>query len=215
MSANLFTPITIGDLELPNRIVMAPMTRNRANQDNAPHSLNTKYYQQRATAGLIITEASQVSADGVGYPATPGIYSDAQVAGWREITDTVHVEGGHIFIQLWYCGRISHPDLLPDHHAPVAPSSIQPVGEAITFEGPKPFVTPHALETNEITDIIAQYKHAASMAPMAISSINSCVMDQTSAQISMVVVQKTACVFSMRYLMPFARSGQISESVYA
>jgi len=167
MTTNLFTAITMGDLELPNRIVMAPMTRNRANQDNAPHSLNTKYYQQRATAGLIITEASQVSADGVGYPATPGIYSDAQVAGWREVTDTVHAEGGHIFIQLWYCGRISHPDLLPDHHAPVAPSAIQPEGEAITFEGLKPFVTPRALETNEIADIVAQYKHAASMARQA------------------------------------------------
>ncbi|MGD8784014.1 MAG: alkene reductase [Thioalkalispiraceae bacterium] len=167
MSDMLFTPIKVGDLELPNRMVMAPMTRNRANQENAPHSLNTKYYQQRASAGLIITEASQVSADGVGYPATPGIYSDAQVKGWREITDAVHAEGGHIFIQLWYCGRISHPDLLPNRQTPVAPSAIQPEGEAFTYEGLKPFVTPRALDTDEIPAIVAQYRHAAQMARQA------------------------------------------------
>lgn len=167
MSNNLFSSITVGDLTLPNRMVMAPMTRNRANQDNAPHSLNVKYYQQRAKAGLIITEASQVSMDGVGYPGTPGIYSDAQVTGWREITDAVHAEGGHIFIQLWYCGRISHPDLLPDNQTPVSPSAIQPEGDAITFEGMKPFITPRALETDEIAGIVAQYKHAAVMAKKA------------------------------------------------
>lgn len=167
MNNNLFSSITVGEMELPNRMVMAPMTRNRANQDNAPHSLNVKYYQQRASAGLIITEASQVSADGVGYPATPGIYSEAQVAGWRDITDAVHAEGGHIFIQLWYCGRISHPDLLPDQHTPVAPSAIQPEGEAFTYEGLKPFVMPRALEANEIAEIVAQYKHAAKMARQA------------------------------------------------
>ncbi|GMT40621.1 MAG: alkene reductase [bacterium] len=164
MSNNLFSSITVGDLTLPNRMVMAPMTRNRANQDNAPHSLNVKYYQQRANAGLIITEGSQVSMEGVGYPGTPGIYSDVQVAGWREITDAVHAEGGHIFIQLWYCGRISHPDLLPDNQTPVAPSAIKPEGDAVTFEGMKPFITPRALETDEIAGIVAQYKHAAEMA---------------------------------------------------
>ncbi|WP_455365975.1 alkene reductase [Kaarinaea lacus] len=167
MSSELFTPITVGDIELPNRMVMAPMTRNRANQDNAPHSLNAKYYQQRATAGLIITEASQVSADGVGYPATPGIYSEAQVAGWREVTDAVHAEDGHIFLQLWYCGRISHPDLLPDKHTPVSASAIKPEGEAFTHEGLKPFITPRALDTDEIPGIVAQYKHAAEMAKHA------------------------------------------------
>ncbi len=167
MSNELFSSITVGDLTLPNRMVMAPMTRNRANQDNAPNSLNVKYYQQRAKAGLIITEASQVSGDGVGYPATPGIHSDAQVAGWREVTDAVHAEGGHIFIQLWYCGRISHPDLLPDNHTPVAPSAIKPEGDAVTFEGLKPFITPRALEPDEITGIVAQYKYAADMAQKA------------------------------------------------
>ncbi|MCU7904400.1 MAG: alkene reductase [Candidatus Thiodiazotropha sp. (ex Epidulcina cf. delphinae)] len=167
MTADLFSPITMGDIKLANRMVMAPMTRNRADEHNAPHDLNTTYYQQRATAGLIITEASQVSAEGVGYPGTPGIYRDEQVAGWRKITDAVHAGGGHIFIQLWYCGRISHPDLLPDNRTPVAPSAIRPEGEATTLEGMKAFVTPRALEMDEIAGIISQYKHAAAMAKQA------------------------------------------------
>jgi N-ethylmaleimide reductase len=167
MSAKLFNPITIGDLELSNRMVMAPMTRNRANKHNAPRDLNVLYYQQRASAGLIITEGAQISPDGVGYPATPGIYSDAQVAGWQRVTDAVHSKGGRIFIQLWYCGRISHPDLLPDHHTPVAPSAIRPEGDAFTYEGLKPFITPHALETDEIAHIVEQYRLAAKMAKRA------------------------------------------------
>jgi len=168
MSSDLFSPITMGAITLANRMVMAPLTRNRANEHNAPHDLNMTYYRQRATAGLIITEASQVSAEGVGYPGTPGIYSDDQVAGWKKVTDAVHEEGGHIFIQLWYCGRISHPDLLPNNQTPVAPSAIIPEGgEAVTFEGMKAFVTPRALEIDEITDIVAQYKQAAEMAKKA------------------------------------------------
>jgi len=167
MSTDLFSPITMGDIKLANRMVMAPMTRNRADGHNAPHEINVTYYQQRATAGLIITEASQVSAEGVGYPGTPGIYSDEQVTGWKKITNAVHAEGGHVFIQLWYCGRISHPDLLPENQTPVAPSAIQPEGEAVTFEGMKAYVTPRALEINEIADIVAQYKHAAEMAKQA------------------------------------------------
>ncbi|MDH5472264.1 MAG: alkene reductase [Gammaproteobacteria bacterium] len=167
MTTALFSPFMLGDIELSNRIVMAPMTRNRADKDNAPHSLNTKYYQQRASAGLIIAEASQISPEGVGYPATPGIYSEKQIAGWRDITDAVHNEGGHIFIQLWYCGRISHPVLLPDHQTPVAPSAIRPEGDAITFEGPKPYVEPRALSSTEITTIVSQYKQAAKMAKNA------------------------------------------------
>lgn len=107
-NASLYDPIAIGDLTLSNRIVMAPMTRNRADEQLAPPPMAVKYYSQRASAGLIITEASQVSPDGVGYPATPGIYTDEQVTCWRRVTDAVHKEGGHIFIQLWYCGRISH-----------------------------------------------------------------------------------------------------------
>lgn len=167
MSTDLFSPVTMGDITLANRMVMAPLTRNRADQDNAPHDLNVTYYQQRATAGLIITEATQISAEGVGYPGTPGIYSGEQVAGWTKVTNAVHAEGGKIFIQLWYCGRISHPDLLPDNQTPVAPSAIKPEGEAITFEGMKSFVTPRALATNEISDIVGQFKHAAKMAKQA------------------------------------------------
>ena len=164
---SLFTPVTLGNLQLKNRMVMAPMTRNRAGEGNAPHSINTEYYRQHASAGLIITEASQVSADGVGYPGTPGIYSEKQISGWKEITDAVHNEDGRIYLQLWYCGRISHPDLLPDHQTPVAPSAIKPDGEAITFEGMKAFVEPRALEIDEIKNIVTQYRHAAKMAEQA------------------------------------------------
>jgi len=168
MSANdLFSAVTIGNLNLSNRMIMAPMTRNRAAEGNVPQAMNVEYYRQRASAGLIITEASQVSPEGVGYPATPGIYNEQQVAGWRKITDAVHNEGGHIYLQLWYCGRISHPDLLPDKQTPVAPSAIKPEGEAITYEGMKAFVEPRALETNEIQNIVSQYKHAAYMAKQA------------------------------------------------
>lgn len=167
MNNDLFAPYTLGDLPLSNRLVMAPMTRNRADQHNAPHALNVEYYRQRASAGLIITEASQVSAEGVGYPATPGIYSDQQIRGWREVTDAVHAEGGHIFIQLWYCGRISHPSLLPDNQTPVAPSAIRPAGDAFTLSGPQPFVEPRQLNVDEIQQIIAQYRHAASAAKQA------------------------------------------------
>lgn len=167
MNNDLFAPFTLGDLKLTNRLVMAPMTRNRADQHNAPHALNVEYYRQRATAGLIITEASQVSAEGVGYPATPGIYSEAQINGWRKVTDAVHAEGGHIFIQLWYCGRISHPSLLPDNQTPVAPSAIRPAGDAFTLSGPQPFVEPRELSVAEIQQIIAQYRHAAAAAKQA------------------------------------------------
>ena len=160
-SNTLFSPITLGNTQLKNRIVMAPMTRNRAAKGAVPQQMNVLYYRQRATAGLIITEASQVSAEGIGYPGTPGIYNDEQVAGWQKITEAVHEEGGKIFLQLWFCGRISHPDLLPDNQLPVAPSAIAPEGEAITYEGMKAFVTPRALEHEEINTIVAQYKNAA------------------------------------------------------
>ena len=166
-TTDLFSAINIGKLTLRNRMVMAPMTRNRAAEGAIPQAMNVEYYRQRASAGLIITEASQVSAEGVGYPATPGIYNQQQVAGWRQITDAVHQEGGHIYIQLWYCGRISHPDLLPDQQIPVAPSAIRPEGEAITYEGMKAFVEPRALVTDEIQNIVSQYKNAAQMAKLA------------------------------------------------
>lgn len=166
-NTSLFDQIAIGDLTLSNRIVMAPMTRNRADEHQAPPPMAAKYYWQRASAGLIITEAAQVSPDGVGYPNTPGIHSEQQVAGWRRVIDSVHKEGGKIFIQLWYCGRISHPGLLPNNATPVAPSAIKPEGEVFTHEGMQPFVTPRALTADELPGIVAQYRHAAEMARLA------------------------------------------------
>lgn len=167
MNESLFLPYSLGDLQLANRMVMAPLTRNRAAEGDIPSTMNAEYYRQRATAGLIITEASQISAEGVGYPSTPGIYSDEQVAGWRKVTDAVHEKGGHIFIQLWYCGRISHPSLLPDGQLPIAPSAIRPEGEAVTFDGMQAFVEPRALEIDEVPGIVAQYRHAAEQAKAA------------------------------------------------
>ena len=164
---NLFSPLSLGDLMLANRIVMAPLTRNRAGDGNVPTALNAEYYVQRASAGLIITEASQISPQGVGYPATPGIHTDAQVDGWRRITDAVHAAGGHIFIQLWHVGRISHPSLQPDNAQPVAPSAIRPEGEAVTYTGMQPFVTPRALTLDEIPAVVADYAAAAQRARAA------------------------------------------------
>lgn len=158
---NLFTPIQLGRYELPNRIVMAPLTRNRAGAGNVPQPLNALYYQQRASAGLIISEASQVCPQGQGYPATPGIHSAEQVAGWKAVTQAVHDQGGHIFLQLWHVGRISHPSFQPEGALPVAPSAIQPKGDAMTYEGMQPFVTPRALELDEIPGIIDQYRQGA------------------------------------------------------
>lgn len=164
---NLLSPYKLGNLELPNRMVMAPLTRNRAGKGDVPEPLNATYYAQRASAGLIISEASQVSPQGLGYPSTPGIHSPEQVAGWKLVTDAVHQEGGRIFLQLWHVGRISHPDLQPDRALPVAPSAIAPKGEAATYEGMKPFVTPRALETSEISGIVEQYRQGAQNALFA------------------------------------------------
>lgn len=158
---DLFSPITIGRNSLRNRMVMAPLTRNRAGEGNVPQEMNVEYYHQRVSAGLIITEATQISAEGVGYPATPGIHSREQIEGWKKVTRAVHDEDGLIFLQLWYCGRISHPDLLPNNQQPVSASAIKAEGEAVTFEGMKPFVEPRALETDELPGIIDQYRMAA------------------------------------------------------
>ncbi|BCO31893.1 alkene reductase [Thiohalobacter sp. COW1] len=184
MQSKLFSPIRLGDLELPNRIVMAPLTRNRAGEGNVPTALNTEYYRQRAGAGLIISEAAQVSPQGVGYPATPGIHNEAQVAGWKAVLEAVHSAGGRMFIQLWHVGRISHPSLQPDGAAPVAPSAIRPEGEAVTYEGMQPFETPRALETDELPGIVAQYRSAARLARTAgfdgveIHAANGYLLDQ-------------------------------------
>ncbi len=167
-AVDLFSLLSLGDLTLSNRIVMAPLTRNRAGMPgNVPGPVNAVYYEQRASAGLIITEATQVSPEGVGYPATPGIHSDEQVRGWHAVTDAVHAQGGVMFVQLWYCGRISHPDLLPGNRQPVSASAIRPAGEAVTYEGPKPFVEPRALRTDELPGIVDQYRHAAKCARQA------------------------------------------------
>src|SRR6267154_609835 len=142
---DVFSSLLLGDLELPNRNVMAPMTRGRAVDGNVPNPLAATYYAQRAAAGLIVTEATQVSPQGVGYIRTPGIHSPEQVAGWRQVTDAVHRSGGKIFAQLWHVGRISHPDL-HGGALPVAPSAIAADGEVFTSRGPTKMVTPRALE---------------------------------------------------------------------
>ncbi|HUW97595.1 MAG TPA: alkene reductase [Acidiferrobacter sp.] len=166
-TVSLFSPIVIGDLELPNRIVMAPLTRNRAGTGLVLGDMNVEYYRQRAGAGLIITEATQVAPEGQGYPNTPGIYTDEQVAGWRRVIEAVHARGGHIFLQLWHVGRISHPSLQPDGKLPVAPSAIRPAGQAVTYQGMQDFVTPRALELAELPQILAQYRHGAELAKAA------------------------------------------------
>jgi N-ethylmaleimide reductase len=158
---DLFTPIELGPLTLPNRIVMAPMTRNRADAGNVPSELALQYYVQRASAGLIISEGSQITPAGQGYPFTPGIHDPAQVDGWRRITDAVHAADGRIFLQLWHTGRVSHPDFQPVGALPVAPSAIRPAGQVFTFDGLKDYVTPRALDGDEIPGIIAEYRHAA------------------------------------------------------
>ncbi|MEL6382631.1 MAG: alkene reductase [Cyanobacteria bacterium J06626_18] len=157
---DLFTPIQLGQYELPNRIVMAPLTRNRAGEGNVPLDIHATYYTQRASAGLIITEATQVSPLGIGYPSTPGIHSQAQVNGWRQVTESVHQQGGRIFLQLWHVGRVSHPSF-HGGNLPVAPSAIAPAGEAMTDEGMQPFVTPRALELDEIPGIVEQFRQGA------------------------------------------------------
>ncbi len=158
---DLFTSIRLGALDLPNRIVMAPLTRNRALAGNVPGPLTVTYYRQRASAGLIVSEASPVCAEGHGYPRTPGIHSAAQVAGWRAVTDAVHAEGGRIFLQLWHVGRISHPSLQPDGAAPVAPSALKPAGQVWTGSGLSDYVTPRALARDELPGIVAAYRQAA------------------------------------------------------
>jgi N-ethylmaleimide reductase len=160
----LFEPFTLGTIRLANRIVMAPLTRNRALPGFVPGPLAAEYYGQRASAGLIVAEATQVSQQGQGYQDTPGIYSDDQVEGWRKVTARVHAEGGRIFLQLWHVGRVSHVDLQPGGGAPVAPSAIR--AEAKTFVGGQ-FVdvsTPRALALEEIPGIIAAFRHGAANA---------------------------------------------------
>lgn len=157
----LLRPYTMGGLQLKNRVIMAPMTRSRADNDgNVPTEMHVEYYRQRASAGLIITEGTQVSTKAVGYINTPGIYSKEQVAGWKAVTDAVHQEGGKIFAQIWHVGRISHPDF-HEGELPHAPDDINPETKAYTPEGFKETVTPKAMTTEEIKDTVNDFKMAA------------------------------------------------------
>ena len=157
----LLTPAPLGPYSLPNRMVMAPMTRSRAGEGRVPTEMAATYYRQRASAGLIVTEATQVSPQGVGYPDTPGIHTDEQVEGWKRVTAAVHEQGGRIFLQLWHVGRISHPSLQPEGALPVAPSVIAPEGMAKTYQGAQPFVTPRALELDEVPGVVRQFAEGA------------------------------------------------------
>jgi N-ethylmaleimide reductase len=166
MPTDMFEPLPLGDLMLANRMVMAPMTRNRADRSGHVPPMMATYYRQRATAGLIVSESTTVSPQGVGYPFTPGIHTDDQVASWRRVTDAIHEQGGHSFVQLQHCGRISHPSLL-DGATPVAPSALRPAGRAVTYSGMQDFVTPRELALDEIPGIVAQFRHAAELAKLA------------------------------------------------
>lgn len=157
----LFDPIIAGDIELANRIVMAPLTRDRAGPGQAPTPLMAEYYRQRASAGLIVTEASQICPQGQGYLDTPGIYNAEQVAGWRRVTDAVHSVSGKIVIQLWHVGRISHVSLQPGGVSPVSSTARAAVGKTFTKDGFVDVSTPRALRTDELPGIIDAYRHAA------------------------------------------------------
>jgi 2,4-dienoyl-CoA reductase-like NADH-dependent reductase (Old Yellow Enzyme family) len=159
----LFDQLRLGDLTLPNRIIMAPLTRARAGLERTPNALMEEYYTQRATAGLIISEATSVTPMGVGYADTPGIWNEAQVAGWKKVTESVHRAGGRIFLQLWHVGRISDPTFL-NGELPVAPSAIAPNGHVSLIRPLKNYVTPRALETKEIPGIVEAFRKGAANA---------------------------------------------------
>jgi N-ethylmaleimide reductase len=163
-SSKLFEPYRLGAVTLSNRTVMAPLTRNRALAGLVPNPLAAEYYGQRASAGLLITEASQISQQGQGYQDTPGIYSKEQIAGWRKVTDRVHSEGGHIYLQLWHVGRISHTDLQPDNGKPVAPSAIRAKGKTFVGGTFADVSEPRALELAEIPGIIDSFRQGAANA---------------------------------------------------
>ena len=185
MALDLFSPAQLGAISLKNRIVMAPLTRSRAPKENGvPQPMNVTYYQQRASAGLIVTEATPISAMGHGYPFLPGIYTDEQVAGWKKVVAAVHAKGGKMVLQLWHVGRISHPSLLPNNVLPVAPSAIKPAGQLYTYEGMVDFVEPRALAASELPALVADYVHATQCALAAgfdgveIHSANGYLLDQ-------------------------------------
>jgi len=163
---DLFTPIRVGDLDLPNRIFMAPLTRARSGASRVPNALMVEYYRQRASAGLILSEATVVSSQGIGYADTPGIWSDAQVQGWKAVTHAVHEAGGRIFLQLWHVGRVSHPSLL-DGALPVAPSPIAPSGHVSLVRPQTGYVVPRALSREELPGIVEAFRLGAANAMAA------------------------------------------------
>ncbi|MGC1304621.1 MAG: alkene reductase [Caulobacteraceae bacterium] len=163
---SLFDPLVVGDLTLPNRVIMAPLTRSRAGDSRIPNALMVDYYVQRASAGLILSEATPVTPMGVGYAATPGVWSTAQVEGWKQVTSAVHAAGGRIFLQLWHVGRISDPVFL-DGQLPVAPSAIAASGNVSLLQPKRPFVTPRALETEEVAGVVEAFRQGAENAQAA------------------------------------------------
>ena len=180
---SLFEPYVLGDMPLANRIVMAPLTRSRSSDDGVLPDFAAEYYAQRASAGLIVSEATNISAQARGYALTPGIWTPAHVAAWQRVTRAVHAQGGRMVLQLWHTGRISHPSL-QGGALPVAPSAIKPAGQAFTNNGLQDHVTPRALETHEIAGIVADYRHAAGCAKQAgfdgveIHSANNYLLEQ-------------------------------------
>jgi N-ethylmaleimide reductase len=164
---NLFTSIQVGAIHLKNRMVMAPMTRSRANPDRSPNALMAEYYAQRASAGLIIAEATQISPQAAGAINTPGIHTEQHIKGWQLVTDAVHAKGGKIFLQLWHTGRASHPDFQPDGAIPASSSAVAPAGEIYTPTGKQAFVRPRALELDEIPAIVSTYAEATKRAQLA------------------------------------------------
>ncbi len=181
--SSLFNPLKLGDQTLKNRIIMAPLTRARAGEERIPNDLMVEYYTQRASAGLILTEATSINPMGVGYANTPGIWSDDQVEGWKKITSAVHAQGGKIFIQLWHVGRISHSSFL-DGNKPVAPSAIKPKGHVSLVRPVTEYDTPRALETEEVKQIVEDYRKGAQNAKKAgfdgveIHAANGYLLDQ-------------------------------------
>ncbi len=182
--STLFQPLTLGVMTLPNRVIMAPLTRGRSGQDRVPNDLMSEYYVQRARAGLIITEATSISEQGLGWDQSPGIYTEAQTEGWRKIVEAVHAAGGKIVLQLWHVGRASHPDFQPDGGLPVSSSAVKPEGEIHTPKGKKPYVTPRSLELEEIPGLIQDYVRATERAQAAgfdgveVHSANGYLLDQ-------------------------------------
>ncbi|PZV25573.1 MAG: alkene reductase [Snowella sp.] len=168
ISPHLLSPVQLGDLSLPNRVVLAPLTRSRAGESRIPNDLMATYYSQRASAGLIISEATVISTQAIGWLNSPGIYNEEQIQGWKKVVEAIHAKGGHIFLQLWHMGRASHSSFQPNGELPVAPSAIAIQGDGIhTPIGKMPYEVPRALETDEIPGIVEDYRKAAEGAKRA------------------------------------------------